>query len=87
MCVSVCNFIAHMVVYGNLQCWASYFLKVTSYISYSTIVLYIRDDEGVGVVHEENLPKSSSEILHGHFTVLVRYKQAQICLQNNPKCF
>ena len=58
-----------------------YFFRI---LSYRTIVLYNRDDEGVGVVHEENLPKI---ILHGHFTVLVRFKQAQMCLQNDPKHF
>ena len=68
--MSVCNFIAHMVLYGNLQCWASYFLKVTSYISYSTIVLYSRDDEGVGVVHEE---KSTQNHLQKSFTAISQY--------------
>ena len=56
--------------------------NATTQLSYSTIVLYSGDDEGVGVVHEE---KSTQKILHSHFTVLVRYKQAQMCLQNDPK--
>ena len=45
-------------------------LKVTSYISYSTIVLYSRDDEGVGVVQEE---KSTQNHLQKSFTAISQY--------------
>ena len=41
----------------------------------------------VGVVHEEINLSSPSGIIHGHLIVLVKQKQAQMCLQSDPKCY
>ena len=48
-------------------------------MSYSTIVLYSRDDEGVGVVHKE---KSTQNHLQKSFTVISQYWSGI----NKPKC-
>ena len=37
----------------------------------------------VGVVHEEINLSSPSGIIHGHLIVLVKHKQAQMCLQSD----
>ena len=42
---------------------------------------------GVDMVHEEISLGSISEIIHGHLIVLVRHKQAQMCLQSDLKHF
>ena len=39
----------------------------------------------MGVVHEEINLSSPLGIIHGHLIVLVRHKQAQMCLQSDPK--
>ena len=39
----------------------------------------------VGLVHKEINQSPPSGIIHGHLKVLVRHKQAQMCLQSNPK--
>ena len=39
----------------------------------------------VGVVNKEINLVSPSGIIHGHLIVLVRHKQAQMCLQSDPK--
>ena len=59
------------------------------YVSVIIIVLCSRDVHGwsTGVVHEEINQSSPSGIIHGHLIVLVRHKQAQICLQSDPKCY
>ena len=41
----------------------------------------------VGVVYEEINLSSSSGIIHSHLRVLVRHKQAQMCLQSDLKCY
>ena len=38
----------------------------------------------VGVVHKGINPSSPSGIIHGHLIVLIRHKQAKMCLQSNP---
>ena len=41
----------------------------------------------LGVVHEEISLSLPSGIINGHFILLVRHKQAQLCLQSNLKCY
>ena len=41
----------------------------------------------VGVVHEEIGLSSHSGVIHSHLIALVRHKQAQMCLQSDPKCY
>ena len=41
---------------------------------------------GGGMAHKKIYPKSSSGIIHGYLIALVRYKQAQTCLQNDLVC-
>ena len=48
-------------------------------------MLYSRDDEGVNVVHEE---KFTQNHLQKSFMAISQYwSKAQICLQNDLKCF
>ena len=52
---------------------------------YSTVVLYIRDHGDLSFPSQKNSPKNR---LHNSIlAVLVRYNQAQKCLQYDPKGF
>ena len=53
-------------------------------LSYSMIVLYIRDHAVLSFLAQKLHPKTS---LKFNLAVLVRYNQAQKCLQSNPKPF
>ena len=50
--------------------------------SCSTVVLYIRDHGDLGFPSQKNSP--ASQLHPGTLAVLVRYNQAQKCLQYDP---
>ena len=53
---------------------------------YSMVVLYISDHKSFGFSAQKYYPKKpASQYLHGTLAVLVRYNQAQKCLQYNLK--
>ena len=54
---------------------------------YSTTVLYIKDHGDLGFLAKNTTQKPASEYHPGTLTVLVKYNQAQKCLQYDPKCF
>ena len=53
-------------------------------MSHSAIVLYIRDHRGLGLSGQKN---QASQYHRGTLAVLVRYNQAQKCIQYDPKGF
>ena len=57
-------------------------------VSYSTVVLYIRDHEDLGFPSQKKIhPNKASQLHPGTLAVLARYSQAQKCLQYDPKGF
>ena len=52
------------------------------------VVLYIRDHGDLGFPSQNKITQKPASQLHpGTLAVLVRYNQAQKCLQYNPKGF
>ena len=56
-------------------------------LSYTTVVLYIRDHGDLGFPSQKITQKPASQYHPGTLAVLVRYNQTQKCLQYDPKGF
>ena len=70
---------------SNLATACSYVCAICLYhytVSYSTVVLYSRDREGLHFLTDQ---KPALQYLHGAFAVLLRYKVHK-CLQCKLKC-
>ena len=68
----------------------SHFLAITVdvlFTLYSTVVLHIRDHEGLGFLANNITLKPSSQYHYGTLAVLFRHNQAQKCFQYGHKSF
>ena len=70
-------------IYNNIQLHEA----ALCHISYSKVVLYSRDHEGLGFPAKNYQQKTRLQYLHDALSVVIVHNQTQTCFQNDQKCF